>query len=132
VGAQGVVELGQPHPGSHAGEARAHVDVEDGVEPAEIEADRRLEPPAQRRDAADDARAAAERDHRRAGLGARAQDRVDLLVARRRDDHVGRVLACARPQREQVEIRLPRRAQHADPALLAHVPGADRRLERRA
>ena len=87
--------------------------------------------PAHRRDAADDARAAPERDHRRALLRARVQHGLDLLVRGRRDDHVRRLLGRARAQRQQVEVGLAGRAQHAGLRVVAHVLGADRPLQSR-
>ena len=95
MGAERVVELGQPQAAADAREARALVDVEHRVQPAEVERDGRLPAAALRRDPADDARAAAERDHGRARLGARAQHGLDLAVIDRRDDHVGGVLGGA-------------------------------------
>ena len=131
VGAQRVVELGEPPPGLHARRARVRVDVEHRVQAAEVERHRRVPAPAHRRDAADDARAAPERDHRRALLRACVQHGLDLLVGGRRDDHVRRVLGRSRAQRQQVEVGLAGRAQHAGLRVVAHVLGADRPLQGR-
>ena len=97
-----------------------------------------LERAALRLEPADDARPAAERHDRHAGLRARLEHRQHLVVVGGRHDRVGRVLAVARALGQQVEVGLAAAAQHARLAVVAHVArrssssrAAQRGVERR-
>ena len=100
----------QPRPG-RAGldprRQRGRVDLEHPVEPAQVQRDDRplAEP---RLDPADDAGAAAERDHRRPlGLGP-AQHRLDLRLVAREGDQVRRVLELPPEAPHHVAVGLAR------------------------
>ena len=97
MGAERVVEPGSRMPARTRASRERGVDVDQLVQPAEVERHGGLPAAALRRDPADHARAAAERDHGRAGLGACGQHTRYLVMMAGCDDDVGRVLAGARP-----------------------------------
>ena len=135
VPAQGGVGLREPDSGLEHGHARALVDREHALQPPEIERDQRTEAPALALQAADDARAAAERHDRDALLGARAQHRRERVDVAGRDDRVRRGLAVPGPLGEQVEVGLAAAAQHARLAVVTQLgqrgqPLAERRRQR--
>ena len=125
------VELGLGRRAAQAGlerrRERAPVDPGHPVEAAQVERDDGGELAAQRLHAADHARPPAERDDRDLRLRAGGEDRDHLLVVRRVDDGVRRVLAvtCALPH--EVGIALARRVDDAGLEVVADVLGADDR-----
>ena len=90
VRAQRRVGLRQPDARLEDRDPRMLVDAQHAVQPPEVERDQRVEAPALPRQAADDARPAAERHDRDALLRAGVQDGRQRLDVARRDDRVGR------------------------------------------
>ena len=128
---QRAVGLRQPQTRPERRGQRPLVDREHAVHSREVERDQRCEVTAQRLEAADHARAAAERHDRHARLRADREHRRHLLVARRRHHRIGCVLARAGALGEQVEVRLAATAQHSSLPVVAHVRGAHDGLEPR-
>src|SRR6185369_8410447 len=100
--------------------ARRAIDLEHTVESSEVERDgaapAAVEP---RLDAADDARAAAVRDHREPLAGTPVENRGDVCRARRESDEVGRVWILA-----------PQGTHDVAAGLAVGVAGAIRRIAR--
>jgi hypothetical protein len=105
--------LGTPDARLERRRARDGVEFEEAVHPTEVEADDGVEPAAQRLDAADDARAAAERHDGDPGVGADGEHRTHLVVGRRRDDGVGGVARVAGAEPDEVGVAAAARAADA-------------------
>ena len=109
---------------------RLVVELEHVGHAAHVERDHAAVLAAQRRDAADDARAATERHDRERAARAQLEQRLQLLVPGGIDDCVGRALGLARAQAHEVGIALARGVQHALRVSVADVLGADDRAQR--
>ena len=107
--------------------ARAVVDLEHAVQRAQAQRDGAGVRAGPRVDAADDARAAAGRDHGEVRAGRPLQHRAQLVLVARRRDRVGRVREAAAEPAHDVEVRAPVRVQRARVRVLAErQPGRER------
>ena len=118
------LQRGTQHAALDPRRAARAVDLEQPVEPAQVEADRAGEALADRGlDAADHARAGAERDHRGSGLGGPLQHRTDVRFGPRLCNHIWRIVEVMREDAYRIRERLAVAVQQA----LVGIARADRR-----
>jgi hypothetical protein len=125
LSAQPSLDLGAQQPGLEPRGEGDRVDGDHPVEAAEIERHGACEPVCDGLDAAHDARSAAERDDRHAGLSAGRQHRPDLLRRTRVQDEIGRARSVSGAQPDEVGIGASCRVSDPGLAVVADMLGAD-------
>ena len=125
------LERGCPDAGLHTHGRGLGVELEDVCHAAHVQREHAAVPAAQRRDAADDARATAERHDRERAARAELQQGAQLIVGTGIDDRVGCAVGLACAKAHQVGVALPGRVQHPFCVAVADVLGTDDRVQPR-